>query len=167
MLYVLRPWTIIRYSSYREAGGISLTSAVWVQVVCLCLLWVIRFVVIIKQAVDKPSGVVTKPFDFFALADDSNKPAIYTWVSGVTLRCANSVLWIFTRFTTCAAMTGIGLSSSSDAPSPLSSRWPSSHSRSPTSCLNLFKRQVRRLINCIWHQRLAKTLMLGIGVSLL
>jgi hypothetical protein len=94
VLYFLKPWrpNLRHYLSYEGSAVITLTSAIFVQVVCLCLLWVIRFVVIIKQAVDKPSEVVTKPFDFFALADDSNKPAIYTWVSGVTLRYANFVL---------------------------------------------------------------------------
>jgi len=137
-LYFLKPWTI-RISRYQRAPAITLISAIYVQVVCLCLLLAIRFVVIVAQAVDKPSRVVTKPFDFYAMSD---KPAISVMVSGVAIRCVNSVVWIFTMFTACAATTGIGLSSFSDASSPLPLRWPSSHSRSPTSYLNLFKRQV-------------------------
>ena len=170
-LYFLQPWAFpIRTSPYQHAASITLISAIWVQVVCLCMLLVIRFVVIVTQAVDKPSRVVTKPFDFYAMTKDSDKPAIYTMISGVTIRCVNSVVWIFTRFTACAVMTGIGLSSFSDASSPLLLRWPSSHSRSPTSCLNLFKRQARRLRKYIRHQptqRLRITLLMGIGVSLL
>jgi len=140
-LYFLKPWTI-RISRYQQAPAITLISAIYVQVVCLCLLLVIRFVVVVTQAVDNFSRVVTKPFDFYALAKDSGKPAISAMISGVAIRCVNSVVWIFTMFTACAAMTGIGLSSFSDASSPLPLHWPSSHSRSPTSCLNLFKRQV-------------------------
>lgn len=140
-LYFLRPWMPRHYLRYEPSSDITLLSAIYVQVVCISLLWVIRFVVILKQAVDKPSGVVTKPFDFYAMTKDSDKPAIYTMVSGVTIRCVNSVVRIFTRFTTCAATTGIGLFSFSGAPSPLPLHWPSSHSHSPTSCLNLFKRQ--------------------------
>ena len=134
VLYYLRPWAFsIRNTPYEHATVITLISAVWVQVVCLSMLLVIRFVVIVTQAVDKPSRVVTKPFDFYAMTKDSVKPAIHAILSGVTMRCVNSVVWIFTRFTACAAMTGIGLSSFSDAFSPLPLRWPSSHSRSPTS----------------------------------
>jgi len=141
VLYLLEPWSI-HINRYQRDASITLTSAIYVQVVCLCLLLVIRFVVIVIQAVDKPSRVVTKPFDFWAMTKDSDKPAIYAIVSGVAMRCVNSVVWIFTRLTACAATTGIGLSSFSDASSPLPLRWPSSHSRSPTSYLNLFKRQV-------------------------
>jgi hypothetical protein len=167
VLFLVRPWRPIGpYLRYQKSAFITLWSAIYVQVVCLCLLWAIRFVVIVIQAVDKPSGVVTKPFDFYALATDS-KPAIYTIISGVSIRCANSVRWIFTGFTTCAAMTDIGLSFFSDASSLLSLRWPSSHFRTQTSCLNLFKRQVRRLRKYIRHQRLEKALMMRIGVSLL
>ena len=140
-LYFLRPWTI-RISRYQRAPAITLISAIYVQVVCLCLLLVIRFVVVVTQAVDKSSRVVTKPFDFYALTKDSDKPAISAMVSGVAIRCVSSVVWIFTMFTACAATTGIGLSSFSGASSPLPLRWLSSHFLSPTSCLNLFKRQV-------------------------
>ena len=167
VLYCIRPWTL-HIKSYDLPIVITLISAIYIQVACLCLLLVIRFVVIVIQAVDKPSGVVTKPFDFYAMTKDSNKPAIYTMVSGVTLRCVNSVLWIFTRFNICTAMIGIGLSSFSDVSSSLPLRWPSSHSRSPTLCLDLLKRQVRCLRKYIPHQCWATQLLLmGIGVSLL
>ena len=167
VLYEVQPWRPIGpYLRYQKSAVITLFSANYVEVVCLCLLWAIRFVVIVIQAVDKPSGVVTKPFDFYALATDS-KPAIYTIISGVSIRYANSVRWIFIGFTTCPAMTDIGLSSLSDASSLLSLPWPCSHFHTPTSCLNLFKRQVRRLRNYIRHQRLARALMMRIGVSLL
>jgi hypothetical protein len=123
VLYFLRPWSAFSsYLKFQEASFITLKSAIFVQIVCLCLLLVIRFVVIVTHAIDKSWGVVTKPFDFYAMTEDSDHPAIYTMLSGVAIRCANSVLWIFTRFTTCAAMTGIGLSSSLDAPSSLSLR---------------------------------------------
>jgi len=135
VLFFVRPWGPIGpYLRYQKAAAITLFSACYVQVVCLCLLWAIRFVVIVIQAVDEPSGVVTKPFDFYALATNT-KPAIYTLISGVSIRCVNSVRWmIFTGFTACAAMTDIGLSSLSDASSLLSLRWPSSYFCSPTSC---------------------------------
>ena len=165
VLYWIRPWTLF-IKSYEGSGIITLISATYVQVVCLCLLLVIRFVVIVTQAVDKPSEVVTKPFDFYAMTKDSNKPAIYTMVSGVAIRYVNSVLWTFTRFTTCAAMTGIGLSSFSNASLSLSLLWPSSHSRSPTSCFNLFKRQTWLLRRYIPQQHFqSKELVIGIGVS--
>jgi len=97
VLFFVRPWRPIGpYLRYQEAAAITLFSACYLQVVCLCLLWVIRFVVIVIQAVDELSGVLTKPFDFYALATNS-KPAIYTIISGVSIRCANSVPWmIFT-----------------------------------------------------------------------
>jgi hypothetical protein len=142
VLYFLKPWSFGRYIKYQLPSGITFMCAIFLQVACLCLLWAIRFVVIVTQAVDNPWGIVTKPFDLYAMTKDSDKPAIYTIVSGVAFRCVNSVLWIFTGLTTCAAMTGIGLSSFSDASLPLSLRWPSSHSRSPTLCLHLLKRQV-------------------------
>ena len=141
MFFSLPPLDLLRTTPYQRGAVITLVSAIWVQVVCLCLLLVIRFVVIVTQAVDKPSRALTKPFDFYAMTKDGDKPAIYTMVSGVVIRCANSVVWIFTKFTACAATTGIGLSSFSDASSPLSLLWLSSHFHSPTSCLNLFKRQ--------------------------
>ena len=86
MLLFLQPWTGNPITPYEQAAFITLASAIWVQVVCLCLLLVIRFVVIVAQAVDKPSRVVTKPFDFYAMTKDSDKPAIYTMVSGVAIR---------------------------------------------------------------------------------
>ena len=132
VLYFLRPWEW-RFDRYDQSATITLTSAIYLQVACLCLLLMIRLAVIVIQAIDKPSGVVTNPFDFYAMTKDSGEPSIYRIVSGVAIRCVNSVLWIFTRFTACAAMTGIGLSSFSEAFSPLSLRWASSHSRSPTS----------------------------------
>jgi len=89
LLLFLQPWTGNPITPYEQAAFITLASAIWVQVVCLCLLLVIRFVVIVAQAVDKPSRVVTKPFDFYAMTKDSDKPAIYTMVSGVTIRCVN------------------------------------------------------------------------------
>ena len=151
VLSLVQPWRVVAlYLPGQRPTVITLVSAIYVQVVCLCLLWAIRFVVIVIQAVDKPSVVVTKPFDFYALATDS-KPAIYTIISGIPIRCANSLRWIFTGFTTCAAMTDIGLSALSDASSSLSLRWSSSRFRTPTSCLSLFKRQVRRLRNYIRH----------------
>jgi hypothetical protein len=89
VLYFLRPWSAFnRYLQYQRSAAITLTSAIFLQVVCLCLLWAIRFVVIVTHAVEKPSGVVTKPFDFYALAKDS-KPAILRMISGVAIRCAN------------------------------------------------------------------------------
>jgi len=167
VLSLIQPWRPIGpYLHYQKSAFITLLSAIYVQVVCLCLLWVIHFVVIVIQAIDKPLGVVTKPFNFYSLATES-KPAIYTIFSGVSIRCANSVRWIFTGFTTCSAMTDIGLSFLSDASSLLSLWWPSSHFCMPTSCLNPFKRQVQRLRNYIQHQRLEKALMMRIGVSLL
>ena len=63
---------------YQRSSVITLVFAVYVQVVCICMLWVIRFVVIIIQAgLEELSGVATKPFDFYALATDS-KSAIYS-----------------------------------------------------------------------------------------
>jgi len=169
VLYEVQPWRPIGpFLRYQKSAVITLFSMMYVQAVCICLLWAIHFVVIVIQAIDEPSGVVIKPFDFYALATDT-KPAIYAIISGVSIRCANSVRWIFTGFTACTAMTDIGLSSPSDASSLLSLRWPCSHFRTPTSCLNLFKRQVRRLRKYIRHQCLAKltALMIILGVSLL
>jgi hypothetical protein len=91
VLYMLEPWTL-HVSPYEQAAFITLISAIYVQVVCLCLLLAIRFVVIVKHAIDKPSGVMTNPFDFYAMAKDRNEPALYTMVSGVAIRCVNSVL---------------------------------------------------------------------------
>jgi len=86
VLLLVRPWRPIGpYFGYQKGAVITLVSVSYVQVVCLCLLWAIRFVVIVIQAVDKPSGVVTKPFDFYALATNS-KPAIYTIISGISIR---------------------------------------------------------------------------------
>jgi len=97
VLALVAPWKPIPpYFRYEKPAVITLTAVCYIQVVCLCLLWAIRFVVTVIQAVDKLSGVVTKPFDFYALATNS-KPAIYTIISGVSIRCANSVTWmIFT-----------------------------------------------------------------------
>ena len=90
-LYWLRPWSLPT-NRYLRPVYITLNSGIYLQAVCLCLLLVIRFVVIVKQAIDKPSGVVTKPFDFYAMGKNSNKPTIYTMVSGVGIRCVNSIL---------------------------------------------------------------------------
>ena len=132
VLCFLRPWTWPPVNPYESPAVITLTSAIYVQVACLCLLLMVRFAVVVTEANDEPSGVVTKPFDFYAVTK-GDKPPIYRIVSGVAIRCVNSVLWIFTRFTACTAMTSISLSPSSDALSPSSLRWSSSHSRSPTS----------------------------------
>ena len=134
VLCFLRPWTWPpdAVNPYDSAAVITLFSAIYVQVACLCLLLMVRFAVVVTQAIDEPSGVVTKPCDFYAVTK-GNKPPIYRIVSGVTIRCVNLVLWIFTRFTACTAMTSTSLSPSSDALSPSSLRWSSSHSRSPTS----------------------------------
>jgi len=92
VLALVAPWEPFPFQlRYEKPAFITLISVCYVQVVCLCLLWVIRFVVVVIQAVDKPSGVVTKPFDFYALATDT-KPAIYTLISGVSIRWADSVL---------------------------------------------------------------------------
>jgi hypothetical protein len=135
VLYFLRPW---EWNPY-EPVCIILMSAIYVQVACLCLLLMVRLAVVVTQAIDKPSGVVTKPYDFYAVTKDDKSPIycivspIYRIVSGVAIRCVNSVLWIFTRFTACPAMTSISLSPFSDVFSPWSLRWSSSHSCSPTS----------------------------------
>ena len=142
MLFWLKPWSL-RFSPYQRSAFITLISAIYVQVVCLCLLLVIRFVVIVAQAFHKPLGLVTNPFDFYALTKDSDKPGLFTTVSGVAFRCVDSCTLYYPQGSQHAkAMTSIGLSSFSDASSPLSLRWPSSHMRSPTLCLDLFKRRV-------------------------
>jgi hypothetical protein len=76
VLYFLRPWTL-PLNSYEQSAIITLISAIYAQVVCLCLLLMIRFALIVTQAIDKPSGVVTKPFDFYAMTNGSDKPPIY------------------------------------------------------------------------------------------
>ena len=108
---------VLSVNPYESPAVITVTSAIYIRVACLCLLLMVRFAVVVTQAIDEPSGVVTKPCDFYAVTK-GNKPPIYRVVSGVTIRCVNSVLWIFTRFTACTAMTSTSLSPSSDAFSP-------------------------------------------------
>jgi len=142
VLFWLRPWNL-RFSPYQRSAFITLIAAIYVQVVCLSLLLVIRFVVIVAQAFHKPLGLVTNPFDFYALTKDGDKPGFFTRPSEVAFRCvAFCTLYYSQSSRLAAAMISTGLSSFSDASLPLSLRWPSSHTRSPTLCSNPFKRRV-------------------------
>ncbi|KIJ91264.1 hypothetical protein K443DRAFT_686171 [Laccaria amethystina LaAM-08-1] len=87
VLYFVRPW---EWNPY-EPVCIILMSAIYVQVACLCLLLMVRLAVVVTQAIDKPSGVVTKPYDFYAVTKDDKSPIycivspIYRIVSGVAI----------------------------------------------------------------------------------
>ena len=92
VLYFLRPWAFSP-GPYDMPAFVTLLSALYLQVACLCLLMIVRFAVIVT---DGPSGMVTKPFDFYAVTK-GDKPPIYRMVAGVAMRCVNSVLWLFRR----------------------------------------------------------------------
>jgi len=100
VLYFMRPWDWRSIGRYDTSSYIIFFCAVNVQAVCLCILLMIRVAVIVTLAMDKSSGVVTKPFDFFAMTNECSKIPIYGLVSGFSVRCGvSSVLLIFARLT--------------------------------------------------------------------
>lgn len=75
--YFVQPWSWYGKDPYEmPAVTFLVTSAIYVQIACLCLLLMVRFAVIVTQAIDEPSGVVTKPFDFYAMTKGDKPPSL-------------------------------------------------------------------------------------------
>ncbi|EDR07395.1 uncharacterized protein LACBIDRAFT_327869 [Laccaria bicolor S238N-H82] len=66
--YFVQPWSWYGKDPYEmPAVTFLVTSAIYVQIACLCLL---------LMAIDEPSGVVTKPFDFYAMTKGDKPPSL-------------------------------------------------------------------------------------------